>query len=172
MTNEELKKKIAQIIADYFCSQRNEHKNLWGDNRLCYSKMNFAECERVAKCVDALIAAGIGDVSELKKHRVVVEKSLIPEDDNAYVLPNISPTVKQLYSGEEVEQIVKEREEYKHRAEVAERALDLCETAYILSLNHRATEGVSGRAIASDLGIHKFFMEQAENELAEERKDE
>ena len=60
----------------------------------------------------------------------------------------------------------------EHRAEVAERALDLCETAYILSLNHRATEGVSGQAIASDLGIHKFFMEQAEKELAEERKDE
>ena len=61
MNNDELKKKIAQIIADYFCPQRNEHKNLWGDDRLCYSKMNFAECERVTECTDALIAAGIGD---------------------------------------------------------------------------------------------------------------
>ena len=26
MTNEELKKKIAQIMADYFCPKRNEHK--------------------------------------------------------------------------------------------------------------------------------------------------
>lgn len=60
----------------------------------------------------------------------------------------------------------------KHRAEVAEKALDLCETAYILSLNHRATEGVSGQAIASDLGVHKFFIEQAEKELAEEGKDD
>lgn len=67
MKNEELKKKIAQIIADYFCPQRNEHKNLWGDDRLCYSKMNFAECERVTECTDALIAAGIGDVSEVVK---------------------------------------------------------------------------------------------------------
>lgn len=67
MNNEELKKKIAQIIADYFCPQRNEHKNLWGDDRLCYSKMNFAECERVTECTDALIAAGIGDVSEVVK---------------------------------------------------------------------------------------------------------
>ena len=49
----------------------------------------------------------------------------------------------------------------EHRAEVAEMALDLCETAYILSLNHRATEGISGQAIASDFGIHKFFMKQA-----------
>lgn len=62
------------------------------------------------------------------------------------------------------------KEDYKHRAEVAEMALDLCETAYILSLNHRATEGISGQAIASDLGVHKFFMEQAEKELMEERK--
>lgn len=62
--------------------------------------------------------------------------------------------------------------EWKRKAEVAERALDLCETAYILSLNHGATEGISGQAIASDLGVHKFFMEQAEKELAEEGKDD
>ena len=66
MNNEELKKKIAQIIANYFCPQSNEHKSLWGDDRLCYSKMNFAECERVTECTDAIIAAGIGDVKESK----------------------------------------------------------------------------------------------------------
>ena len=171
MTNEELKKKIAQIIADYFCSQRNEHKNLWGDNRLCYSKMNFAECERVAKCVDALIAAGIGDVSELKKHRVVVEKSLIPEEDNAYALPNIPPTVKQLYSGEEVEQIVKERDEYKHRAEVAERALcnalndDSC-----YFCNKKSPCECEHRDWGSKECI-TVLLRQAEKELAEEGKE-
>ena len=62
--------------------------------------------------------------------------------------------------------------EQKYWREVAERALDLCETAYILSLNHRATEGISGQAIASDLGVHKFFIKQAEKELAEEKKDD
>ena len=61
-------------------------------------------------------------------------------------------------------------EEQKYWREVAERALDLCETAYILSLNHRATEGISGQAIASDLGVHKFFIRQAEEELAEEEE--
>ena len=60
--------------------------------------------------------------------------------------------------------------EQKYWREVTERALDLCETAYILSLNHRATEGISGQAIASDFGIHRFFMKQAEKELAEEEK--
>lgn len=73
MTNDELKKKIAQIIADYFCPQRNEHKNLWGDDRLCYSKMNFAECERVTECTDALIAVGLGDVKEAGLERKAFE---------------------------------------------------------------------------------------------------
>ena len=76
MNNEELKKKIAQIIADYFCLQRNEHKSLWGDDRLCYSKMNFAECERVTECTDALIAAGIGDVKEAEHRTFVMQLAL------------------------------------------------------------------------------------------------
>lgn len=61
-------------------------------------------------------------------------------------------------------------EQYKHRAEVAERALDLCETAYILALNGREHEGISQQAIVSDLGVHGFFMEQAEKDLSEEGK--
>lgn len=161
MTNDELKRKIAQIIADYFCSQRNEHKNLWGDDRLCYSKMNFAECERVTECTDALIAAGIGDVSELKNHRVVAEYSLIPEDGNAYVLPNTPIRVKQLYSGEEVEQIVKERSEYKRRAERAEKAL------------RDALEVLIGEFGGGPLEEEvKSSLEQAEKELVEEEKDD
>lgn len=135
MTEQELREKICEIIAPYVSA--------WGED------------ERIA---DALIAAGIGDVSELKKHRVVVEKSLIPEDDNAYVLPNIPPKVKQLYSGEEVEQIVKEREEYKHRAERAERAFSkLVHEMYEHSIRPMCDE--------------KFFVESslkdAEKELAE-----
>ena len=59
----------------------------------------------IYKFADALIAAGIGDV---KEHRIFAGKD---------------GSIKQLYSGEEVEQIVKERDEYKHRAEKAEKAL-------------------------------------------------
>ena len=73
MANEALKKKIAQIIADYFCPQRNEHKFLWGNDRLCYSKTNFAECERVAECTDALIAAGFIFDSERKASDLIDE---------------------------------------------------------------------------------------------------
>lgn len=161
MTNDELKKKIAQIIADYFCPQGNEHKSLWGDDRLCYSKMNFAECEWVAECTDALIAAGIGDVSELKNHRIVAEYSLIPEDGNNYFLPNTPLKIKQLYSGEEVEQIVKEKNDYKRRAERAEKAL------------RDALEMVIGEFGGEPLEEEvKSALEQAEKELAEELKNE
>lgn len=146
MNNEELKKKIAQIIADYFCSQRNEHKNLWGDNRLCYSKMNFAECEWVTECTDALISAGIGD---LKEHRIFAGKD---------------GSIKQLYSGEEVEKMAKEREEYKHRAARAERAL---ENACVVILSSR--NGDQPRRLRA---YYKAYLDAAEKELAEEGKDE
>lgn len=68
MTNDELKKKIAQIIAEYCCPLGKTHKQLYGDERQCYSEMNFAECKPITECTDALIAAGIGDVKE-EEHR-------------------------------------------------------------------------------------------------------
>lgn len=61
------REKIAQIIAEYLCPQGKAHKTLYGAERMCYSRDNFAECEKVSECVDALIAAGIGDVKEAKK---------------------------------------------------------------------------------------------------------
>ena len=99
---------------------------------------------RFARAADALIAAGIGDVKEAGRKAFVYSAEIAHLDNKL--------------------------KEAEHRAEVAEKALDLCETAYILSLNHRATEGISGQAIASDLGVHKFFMEQAEKKLAEKEE--
>lgn len=55
---------------------------------------------------DTLIEAGIGDKSG---YCLFISKD--------------GTEIKQLYSCEEVEQIVNERDEYKHRAEVEERAL-------------------------------------------------
>ena len=82
-------------------------------NRAVITKINVASVydqNNATELTNALIAANIGDVTEWKeraeKHRV-------------QVLPD--GTIKQLYSGEEVEQIVKERDEYKHRAARAER---------------------------------------------------
>lgn len=166
MNNDELKKKIAQIIADYFCPQGNEHKKLWGDDRLCYSKMNFAECEWVTECTDALISAGIGD---LKEHRIFAGKD---------------GSIKQLYSVEEVEKMAKERrelkdelrskveyiheqdeviKEYKHHAQVAENELKLYKLAVKIWQERY-----------SDIRCFNFniALRQAEKELAEEGKDD
>ena len=76
MTNEELKEKIAHIIADYCCPLRKEHKH-WGNSRRCYSKENFAKCDPITACTDALIEAGIGDVKEAEHWSEVVLLALI-----------------------------------------------------------------------------------------------
>lgn len=164
MTEQETREKIVEVLK----KSREEWEIITPSIGILDEPRVDIEIDNLA---DALISAGIGDVSELKKHRVVVEKSLIPEDDNAYVLPNIPPTVKQLYSGEEVEQIVKEREEYKHRAEVAERALR--NAAPRLKCRGGLGEGFCGvdkcdyYHCNNDEGCVKAHLQQAEKELAE-----
>lgn len=75
------REKIAQIIAEYLCPQGKSHKTLYGAARMCYSYNNFADCEKVSECVDALIKAGIGDVKEtvkdFKKKITVLRKGII-----------------------------------------------------------------------------------------------
>lgn len=61
------REKIAQIIAEHLCPQGKAHKTLYGAERMCYSRNNFADCEKVSECVDALIAANIGDVTAWKE---------------------------------------------------------------------------------------------------------
>lgn len=199
MKNEKLKKKIVDIVRYWYVNEKD------------YGYIfDFHIEEKINAIADALIAAGIGDVSELKKHRVVVEKSLIPEDDNAYVLPNIPPTVKQLYSGEEVEKIVKERKElkdelrskveyiheqdevvkeYKHRAEVAEKAFSNCIENFVKFQYEQKSiqEEYKHRAEVAEKMFNILYEEtseymkvlskewykyQAEKELAEEEKDD
>ena len=140
MTNEELKKKILEIFEKAIGDWYEKDDGLFaegytpeeGDNRL------------KAFMADALIAAGIGD---LKEHRIFAGKD---------------GSIKQLYSGEEVEQIVKERDEYKHRAEVAEKALKHAVNVYIA---HTETS-------SKKKWWYKYFLREAEKELAEEGKDE
>ena len=157
MNNDELKKKIAQIIADYFCPQRNEHKNLWGDDRLCYSKMNFAECERVTECTDALIAAGIGDVSSEKAMRELAE-AFHREKCAEYDLIN--------YKLQKAE----------HRSLVAERALYIacCEQNkhWCMQCDSFAECDTSNEVCIEAKKHAEELIKQAEKELAEERKDD
>lgn len=141
MNNDELKKKIADIIYHTGCT---------GACCECdYSKHSDADtyCKAMLKA-SALIAAGIGDVKENENRARAAEFAAKTVTDKA----------------------IRKYKEMKHRAEVAERALDLCETAYILALNGREHEGISQQAIVSDLGVHGFFMQQAEKELSEEGK--
>lgn len=129
---------------------------------VCGSSVKNVCIEHIA---DALIAAGIGD---LKEHRIFAGKD---------------GSIKQLYSGEEVEKIVKERKElkdelrskveyiheqdevvkeYKHRAQVAENELKLYKLAVKIWQERY-----------SDIRCFNFniALRQAERELAEEEKE-
>lgn len=78
------REKMAQIIAEYLCPQGKIHARLYGEERMCYSRDNFAECEKVSKCVDALIAAGIGDVEEVEHRAEVAERACRIATDKIY----------------------------------------------------------------------------------------
>lgn len=140
MTNEELKKKIVDIL------QLKLQECPLQPHGIIYR--NAAEY-----IADALIAAGIGD---LKEHRVFAGKD---------------GSIKQLYSGEEVEKMAKEREEYKHRAARVERALEERATYCAMEdFDYFSLTTVAVEARAKEL--YNGWVQQAEKELAEERKDD
>ncbi len=177
MTNEEIKNKIVEVLNTV---QDFGYKSLvtyYHDKTSTGSEVgNNVSNDNVA---DALIAAGIGDV---KRHRVFVSKD--------------GKEVKQFYSGEEVENILKERnelkvelrdkvdyiheqdeviKEYKHRAEVAERALKIASIKIAtmvdedtpdckLCQNYKNCNLTVG--LCSEY-MEKYYLEQAEKELAE-----
>ena len=124
------------------------------------------------KIADALIAAGL---SFGNKHRIFVENAPIPKtcvDDTFFLMPNTPPTIKQLYGDEEVEKIVKERDEYKHRAEVWKQATkDMINTDICFGCHARAT-GIcfkQNQNPETDECMNAIYK-QAEKELQEERK--
>lgn len=147
MNNDQLKNKIMGIISTVLLSKVMKEKYI----------LKCGDIERIA---DALIAAGIGDVKEAER------KSFVFKNELAFTIHRARAA--ELVAEAAAETGIEKIAEMKHRAEVAERALDLCETAYILALNNREHEGISQQAILSDLGVHGFFMQQAEKELSEE----
>ena len=104
MTEQELKEKIARIIAKHLCKNRYSHFQLYGDSANCYSRENFAECEAVCNAVDELIAEGL-DFDHIEFHYV----------ENKYTETALR------------QKMIKEYEscisEWKHRARLTERAL-------------------------------------------------
>ena len=114
------REKIAQIIAEHLCPQGKAHKTLYGAERMCYSRNNFADCEKVSECVDALIAANIGDVSWWER------KCKLCEEDWFLQKKQIEH-----YAESYKEMLQEDLDAYKHRAEVAERK-------YTIALNEYA----------------------------------
>ena len=76
MTNDELKKMIAQIITNHLCPNKKSHFSLYGNSADCYNRDNFAECMPICDTVDALIAAGIGDAKAAEHRAEVAERAL------------------------------------------------------------------------------------------------
>lgn len=119
---------------------------------------------------DALIAAGIGDVTEWKEKVECAKRILqIP------TLPNGTTDLSYFeYKGERIQDIARQRDEYSHRAEVAEKALkefagyvgcERCPYSYQCELpcvdssnDYRA--------------CFETYVRQAEEALAEEKKDD
>lgn len=175
----------------------------WANKAVKANKFDGASVynpHNAAELADALIVAGIGDVSCLREHRVIAEYSLVSDDDNPYIIPNVPLRVTQLYSGEEVEKMAKERKElkdelrskveyiheqdevikeYKHRAEVAERALlHALETAICDGQCPECDIKFAGSCKGTDKDIRdcaaldvEDYLQQAEKELAEEKKE-
>ena len=98
---------------------------------------------RIERIADALIAAGIGDAKEYKHRAEVADKWR-----------------RMLYTQAE------RTEEAEHRAEVAERAFnDIC-----LSIAKDIGKDIDIESFARTL--YKYYISEAEKELAEERKDD
>ena len=155
MNNDELKKKIADIIYHTGCT---------GACCECdYSKHSDADtyCKAILKA-SALIEAGIGDVKEAERLKIELKQKV-----------------------EYIHELWEAKEDYKHRAEVAERALDKAtELAYeyrteadTLSCSSCPMfEGIFPKC--SDRGLYvdcskrwkEEIMQQAEKELSEEGK--
>ena len=132
MTNEELKKKIKEIL-------RKRMTELLGSCHTDEIPLTEEGAEAILfyadEFADALIAAGIGDVKEAEMAA------------NRYEM---------LYKMQSRDMALAERKAYKseHRAEVAERALQIAD------------------ALGELCGEKEYYTKRAERELQEERNDE
>ena len=109
---------------------------------------------------DALIAANIGDVTEWKEKVECAKRILqIP------TLPNGTTDISHFeYKGERIQDIARERDEYKHRAEVVERAL-----AWLCDETMRDIRIIMypsiGKQVRDKQELYDHCIKQAEKEL-------
>lgn len=123
----------------------------------------YGEDEAIA---DALIAANIGDVTEWKEKVECAKRILqIP------TLPNGTTDLSYFeYKGERIQDIARQRDEYKHRAEVAEKALKLVSECDELSDAFCEARGGEDCDFRCNTCLYNYFLQQAEREIAKEEK--
>ena len=136
MNNEELKKRIVEVLKPVIRAGNIS----CNEENACKKCWFPCEIERTAgRLADALIAAGIGDVKESEN----------------------KATAAELVAQAAASTAIKKIAEWKHRAEVAEKALEHAVNVYIA---HTETS-------SKKKWRYKYFLREAEKELAEERKD-
>lgn len=147
-------------------TDREKIINIVEQNKLCIVDVDCKDCQYKDKLdktftcgsyklADLLIAANIGDVTEWKEQVECAKRILqIP------TLPDGKTDLSYFeYKGERIQDIARQRDEYKHRAEVAERAF--------LILWNECKE-----KLGWNIDCTMWYAKQAEKELAEERKDD
>ena len=142
MTNEELKKKIVEILNDVTTEPMIYKGRYLGDTQMPELKINAI--------ADALIAAGIGDVKDVEA------------EANRYEM---------LYKLQNRDMALAERRAHdvEHRAEVAERAFSNCLEKF-LKFQYEQNCCLLDKFFLEE--VNKKCLQQAEKELHEERKDE
>lgn len=115
---------------------------------------------------DALIAANIGDVTEWKEQVACAKRILqIP------TLPNGTTDFSYFeYKGERIQDIARQRDEYKHRAEVAEKEREEYRNSNQIVL--RGIEIIKRNILRYCATDFPTILQQAEKELQEEGKNE
>ena len=117
----------------------------------------YGEDEAIA---DALIAANIGDVTEYKK---------IIRDLNTDVV-----AYRALSKADALEQIIEGQksliDEYKHRAEIAEKALKLVSECDELSDAFCEARGGEDCGFRCNTCLYNHFLQQAERDIEEGKK--
>ena len=173
MTEQELREKIVEVLSAFKITGFDKNNECIFEKSIPTSIL-----EEVA---DLLIAAGC---TFDNKHRVLFENVSLPDEyigNECFFIPKTQTKIKQLYGDEEVEQIVKERDEYKHRAEVAEKiAREACGIVFSQEIDDEDYDNVlyeykeQNEKYCDEVGVtdnmlYDYLQEKSEKELQEDK---
>lgn len=124
-------------------------------------KDNYSDMScRTLRIADALIAAGIGDVTEYKK---IIRD--LNTDVVAYRVLSKADIIEQIIGGQK--SLI---DEYKHRADVAEKALKLVSECDEISDAFCELIGEDNCDFKCHTCLYNYFLQQAEHEIEEKKK--